>query len=166
LRRILRTTPVLQIAAVVVLFIVTVVSISGFFNAHEHLLDADSCGLLGIAATGQTVAILNRCDRPLRAGADQRREPHLHSVERQSLALWSGDRVCDRVCGGRGRDNGFIIHRFRVPPLIVTLATGAMVTGATLGVTNDGEGQRSGSQLAFDLSVLRSARRSALGSRR
>jgi len=38
-----------------------------------------------------------------------------------------------------GAINGFTIHRFKVPPLIVTLATGAMVTGATLGVTNDGE---------------------------
>ena len=35
--------------------------------------------------------------------------------------------------------NGFVIHRFRVAPLIVTLATGAMVTGVTLGWTRGGQ---------------------------
>ena len=57
----------------------------------------------------------------------------------QPLAVRS-DHLFVLVCAAViGAINGFTIHRFRVPPLIVTLATGAMVTGATLGLTNDGE---------------------------
>jgi ribose transport system permease protein len=38
-----------------------------------------------------------------------------------------------------GLINGFTVHRFKVPPLIVTLATGAVVTGLTLGWTRGGQ---------------------------
>ena len=38
-----------------------------------------------------------------------------------------------------GATNGFVTRRFRVPPLIVTLATGAIVTGLTLGWTKGGQ---------------------------
>jgi ribose transport system permease protein len=38
-----------------------------------------------------------------------------------------------------GVTNGFVTHRFRAPPLIVTLATGAIVTGLTLGWTRGGQ---------------------------
>ena len=44
------------------------------------------------------------------------------------------------VCAAAiGVINGFVTHRFRAPPLIVTLATGAIVTGLTLGWTRGGQ---------------------------
>jgi ribose transport system permease protein len=139
LRRILRTTPVLQIAAVVVLFIVVVVTISGYFTLTSIYSTLILAAFLGLAATGQTVAIL--------IGAIDLSVPALISGGNLLCTLLSGNHwpfglvivfvlACAAVVGAI---NGFIIHRFRVPPLIVTLATGAMVTGATLGVTNDGE---------------------------
>jgi ribose transport system permease protein len=139
LRRLWRTTPVLQIAAVVVLFIVVVVSISGFFTLTSIYSTLILASFLGIAATGQTVAIL--------IGAIDLSVPSMISGGNLICTLLSGHHwpfglviifvlACAAVIGAI---NGFTIHRFRVPPLIVTLATGAMVTGATLGVTNDGE---------------------------
>ncbi|HEY1777977.1 MAG TPA: ABC transporter permease [Solirubrobacteraceae bacterium] len=139
LRRLVRTTPALQIAAVIVLFIVVVATISGFFTLTSIYSTLILASFLGIAACGQTVAIL--------IGAIDLSVPAVISGANLICTLLAGRHwpfglvivfviACSAVIGAI---NGFTIHHFRVPPLIVTLATGAMVTGATLGVTNDGE---------------------------
>jgi len=138
-RRIVRTLPVLQIAAVAVLFVVTVVTISGFFTLTNIYSTLILASFLGIAACGQTVAIL--------IGAIDLSVPSVISGANLICTLLSGEHwpfglvivFVIATAAVIGAINGFTIHRFRVPPLIVTLATGAMVTGVTLGVTNDGQ---------------------------
>jgi ribose transport system permease protein len=94
---------------------------------------------LGVAAAGQTLVIL--------IGGIDLSVPSLISGANLVATLLAGKHwpfglaiafviVCSALVGVV---NGFVTHRFRVPPLIVTLATGAMVTGATLGWTRGGQ---------------------------
>jgi ribose transport system permease protein len=138
-RRILHDAPVLQIAAVGVLFIVVVTTISGFLTLTNVYSTLVLASFLGIAAVGQTVAIL--------IGAIDLSVPAMISGANLVCTLLSGEHwpfalvllfvvACAAVVGAV---NGFTTHRFKIPPLIVTLATGAMVTGGTLGWTRGGQ---------------------------
>ncbi len=138
-RRVVRTTPVLQIAAVAVLVVVTATSISGFLTLTSIYSTLVLAAFLGIAAAGQTVAIL--------IGAIDLSVPAMISGANLVCTLLSGEHWpfglaiafvlgCSLVVGAI---NGFTTHRYKIPPLIVTLATGAMVTGGTLGWTKGGQ---------------------------
>lgn len=138
-RRLLRTVPVLQILSVIVLLIVTGTTISGFFSQSSLYTTLILASFLGIAAAGQTLVIL--------IGGIDLSVPSLISGANLVATLLAGKHwsfglviafvlVCAAIVGVV---NGFVTHRFRVPPLIVTLATGAMVTGATLGWTRGGQ---------------------------
>jgi ribose transport system permease protein len=137
--RFLRTVPVLQIVSVIVLLIVTGVTISGFFSKSSLYTTLILASFLGMAAAGQTLVIL------------------IGGIDLSVPSLISGSNLVATYLAGKhwpfglailfvltcsalvGVVNGFVTHRFRVPPLIVTLATGAMVTGATLGWTRGGQ---------------------------
>jgi len=138
-RLILQTTPFLQVISVVVLFLVTGLTIDGFFSKSSLYTTLILASFLGIAAAGETLVIL------------------IGGIDLSVPALISGANLVSTLLAGKGWSfgpvilfvlacaavvgavNGFVIHRFRAPPLIVTLATGAMVTGGTLGWTHGGQ---------------------------
>lgn len=137
--RILQTTPFLQVVSVIVLVIVIGITIDGFFSKSSLYSTLILAAFLGIAAAGETLVIL--------IGGIDLSVPSLISGANLVATLlagkgWSFGLVilfvlaCSAVVGAV---NGFVVHRFRAPPLIVTLATGAMVTGGTLGWTHGGQ---------------------------
>jgi ribose transport system permease protein len=139
LRLLLQTTPFLQVISVVVLLLVTGVTIDGFFSKTSLYSTLILASFLGIAAAGETLVIL--------IGGIDLSVPALISGANLVAALLAGKGwafgpvilfvlACAAVVGAV---NGFVIHRFKASPLIVTLATGAMVTGGTLGWTHGGQ---------------------------
>lgn len=138
-RRIRRNTPLLQLGSVIVLFLATGLSIDGFFDKSSLYSTVVLASFLGIAAVGETLVIL------------------IGGIDLSVPALISGANLVSTLLAGKqwpfglvivfvlacaaivGAINGFVTHRFRAPPLIVTLATGAIVTGGTLGWTRGGQ---------------------------
>jgi ribose transport system permease protein len=139
LQRARRNTPLLQLASVIVLFLATGLTIQGFFSKSSLYTTLVLAAFLGIAAVGQTLVIL------------------IGGIDLSVPALISGANLLSTYLAGKGWPfglviglvvvcaaivgaiNGFVTHRFKAPPLIVTLATGAIVTGATLGLTRGGQ---------------------------
>jgi ribose transport system permease protein len=139
LARFVRTGPLLQIGAVIVLFVLTALTISGFLSRGSIYATLVLASFLGVAAVGQTIVIL------------------IGGIDLSVPALISGANLVSTLLSGKhwpfglviafvlisaavvGVVNGYTIHRFRIPPLIITLATGAMVTGLTLGWTRGGQ---------------------------
>ncbi len=132
-----RRFPMLQIVALVALFAWGTVSLPAF--AQRSSIDSmlvRSHSSLGIAAAGQTIVILiGGID--LSVPFDHlRREPDGHRTGRATagrshavaLVILAGAAVAGVV-------NGFVSHHYRVPPLIITLATGSIVAGAVLAGT-------------------------------
>ncbi len=139
LTRVARMGPLLQVVAVIVLFVLTALTISGFLNRSSIYATLVLASFLGVAAVGQTLVIL--------IGGIDLSVPAMISGANLVCTLLSGKHwpfalviafvlVCAAIVGVV---NGFVIHRFRIAPLIVTLATGAMVTGLTLGWTHGGQ---------------------------
>lgn len=138
-RRLMRGSPILQLISVIVLLLVTGVTISGFFSKSSLYTTLILASFLGIAAAGETLVIL------------------IGGIDLSVPALITGANLVSTLLAGKGWPfglvimfvlvcaaivgavNGFVTHHFRAPPLIVTLATGAMVTGATLGWTRGGQ---------------------------
>ncbi len=139
LQRLLRTAPVLQVGAVAALFIATAATISGYASQTPIYSTLVLAALLGIAAAGQTIVIL--------IGGIDLSVPALISGANIVVAGlvgkgWAFLPACLLVLAGAivvGVVAGFVTHRFRVPALIVTIATGAIVSGITLGWTSGGQ---------------------------
>lgn len=139
MRMILQTTPFLQVISVIVLVLVTGLTISGFFSKSSLYTTLILASFLGIAAAGETLVIL--------IGGIDLSVPSLISGANLVVTLLAGKHwsfglamLFVLACAGVvGAVNGFVVHRFKAAPLIVTLATGAMVTGGTLGWTHGGQ---------------------------
>lgn len=139
IRRVGRSSPILQVLSVIVLLFACGTTISGFFSKSSLYTTLILASFLGIAAAGETLVIL------------------IGGIDLSVPALISGANLVSTLLAGQhwpfglvilfvlgcaavvGAVNGFVTHHFRAPPLIVTLATGAMVTGATLGWTKGGQ---------------------------
>ncbi|WP_249018868.1 ABC transporter permease [Conexibacter sp. S30A1] len=129
----------LQIISVAALFLAAAVTISGFVNKDSIYTTLLLASFLGLAAAGETLVIL------------------IGAIDLSVPAMISGANLMSTDLAGKGWPfglvivlvlfgaavvgvvNGLVTHRFRAPPLIVTLATGAVVTGATLGWTRGGQ---------------------------
>jgi ribose transport system permease protein len=139
LRRIARSSPILQVVSVIVLLLACGITISGFFSKSSLVTTLILASFLGIAAAGETLVIL--------IGGIDLSVPAVISGTNLVVTLLAGKHVSFAlavlfvlVCAAAiGVINGFVTHRFRAPPLIVTLATGAIVTGLTLGWTRGGQ---------------------------
>ncbi len=139
LRRIARTSPILQVFSVIVLLLACGITIQGFFSKSSLVTTLILASFLGIAAAGETLVIL--------IGGIDLSVPSVISGANLVVTLLAGKHVSFAlavlfvlVCAAAiGVINGFVTHRFRAPPLIVTLATGAIVTGLTLGWTRGGQ---------------------------
>jgi ribose transport system permease protein len=139
LRRIARSSPLLQILSVIVLLLACGITISGFFSKSSLYTTLILASFLGIAAAGETLVIL--------IGGIDLSVPSVISGANLVVTLLAGKHwpfglavLFVLVCAAAvGVINGFVTHRFHAPPLIVTLATGAIVTGLTLGWTRGGQ---------------------------
>jgi ribose transport system permease protein len=131
--------PLLQIFALLGLSIATVVTISGFLVRSSIYSTLVLASFLGIAALGQTIVVL------------------IGGIDLSVPAVITGANLVTAMLSGRhwpfalvmafvlvtaacvGLVNGLTAFYFRISPLIVTLATGAMVTGLALGWTRGGQ---------------------------
>jgi ribose transport system permease protein len=132
-RRLAGRLPVLQIAALLVLYLVGQAAIDGYGSQSSILSMLVLASFLGIAAAGQTFAIL--------LGGIDLSVPFL---------IGAGNVLVSQLSGGKhwpfalavlfivamafavGAANGYISHRFEIHPLIVTLGVGSMVGGGVL----------------------------------
>jgi ribose transport system permease protein len=137
-RRVLDGTPSLQIAALLALFAITALTVSGFVTKSSLYSDLVLASFLGIAAAGQTIVILI-------GGIDLSVPSMIGAANLLTPALiargWDAAIVITFVLGVGivvGGLNGYIVRRLRVSPLIVTLASGAMVLGGALAWTKNG----------------------------
>ncbi len=131
-----RRYPVLQLIALIVVFAVGTATLPGF--AHRASINAILvlASFLGIAAGGQTLAILV-------GGIDLSVPNVIAGANLMTTALcganWPFAAVAAVILGTAafvGAINGYVAHHYRVPPLIVTLATGSIVAGAVLAGTH------------------------------
>jgi ribose transport system permease protein len=138
LRRVAAATPLLQLVALLVLLAVTSITIDGFLAKSSIYSALVLASFLGIAASGQTLVILIGgidLSVPALIGAANLVVPML------GARGWSFGVIALFVIGGGtvvGAANGFLVRRLGVSPLIVTLATGAMVAGLALAWTANG----------------------------
>jgi ribose transport system permease protein len=138
LRRLASGIPALQLAALLVLFAVTSLTIDGFLTRTSIYSALVLASFLGIAAAGQTVVILIGgidLSVPALIGAANLVCPML------SAKGWGFGLVIVFVLGVGavvGAVNGYLVRRFRVSPLITTLATGAVLGGLALAWTKNG----------------------------
>jgi ribose transport system permease protein len=140
-RRLVGQTPALQVAAFVVLFAATAMTIDGFLTRPSIYSALVLAAFLGIAALGQTLVIL--------IGGIDLSVPALISAANLVAPMlsakgWGFGLVIAFVVGAGalvGALNGYLIRRLGVSALIVTLATGGIVTGFALALTKNGFAQ-------------------------
>jgi len=130
-----RRFPLLQIAALVALFLWGTISLPAF--AQRSSIDSMLvlASFLGIAAAGQTIVILI-------GGIDLSVPAIITSANLMTTLLggkhWNFGLIVAAilgVCVVVGAVNGFLSHHFRIPPLIITLGTGSVVVGSVLAGT-------------------------------
>ncbi len=131
-------TPSLQLLMLAILFGVAAITIDGFLTKSSIYSVIVLASFLGFAAVGQTIVILI-------GGLDLSVASVISAANLIMPALtgkgWSASLAILFVIAAGvlvGAANGFIIRRWRVSPLIITLATGGIVYGLALAATNSG----------------------------
>jgi ribose transport system permease protein len=138
-QRLQASMPVLQIVALLGLAAATSLTISGFLSRISIYSTLVLASFLGLAAVGQTIVVL--------IGGIDLSVPAVITGANLITAMLSGRHwpfvlVVAFVFAGAvlvGIVNGLTAFHFGISPLIVTLATGAMVTGLALGWTKGGQ---------------------------
>jgi ribose transport system permease protein len=129
-----RRFPLLQLAALVVLYLVGALTVPGWTLTSTTSSMLVMAGLLGLAGAGQTIVVLGggidfSVGSFITAGAVSITE--LTSVDH--WPMWAAI-ACPLAVGAFGGAlNGVISHRFGIEPLIVTLGVGSLLTGALTG---------------------------------
>jgi ribose transport system permease protein len=127
------TYPVAQIIVLVVLFSYGAVTLDGFASRRSIYSMAVLAALLGIASAGQTLCVLiGGIDFSIAAwiGLGAVMLVQLNGVHHWSFGATFAVIAATAVAGGGAV--GYICHRWRIDPLIVTLAMGSIVNGALL----------------------------------
>ena len=155
-----RRMPVFQVIALVALFAYGSATIDGFSSQNSVDAILVLAALLGLAALGQTlVLILGGLDLSIPGhivmGAIV--VTQLYGAHHWSAPLAIGLVVL--IAGVGGGATGWICHRWRIQPLIVTLGVGAMSAGAATAWT---QGKLTGSAPTF-LTDITSATGTTLG---
>ena len=155
-----RRFPVLQILAAVVLFIVGASTIDGFSSKSSVMAILVGASFLGLAAVGQTIVIL--------VGGIDFSIPAFIALGAIVMSELTGNHswsfipallVILAIAAALGALSGFIAHRFRAHPLVVTVGMASILTGALLAWTHS---DPSGTPPAF-LGRLTSAGGSTFG---
>jgi ribose transport system permease protein len=131
-----RRAPVLQLLALLVLFVYGAATIDGF--SAQTTIDSMLvlAALLGLAALGQTLVLIV-------GGIDFSVPGHIAMgailvSELYGARGWSSPVAIALVAvaaSGLGAATGWICHRWRIQPLIVTLGIGAISAGAAVALT-------------------------------
>jgi ribose transport system permease protein len=142
-----RRLPVVQVIALVVLFEWGTWTITDFATKQSVLSMLVVAAFLGLAGAGQTLVVL--------VGGIDFSVPAFISGASVIISQLTGTDhwpfvpalvVCVVLAIALGAANGYIAHRFRVQPLVVTLGMASVVTGAVLVWT---KAQATGSAPAF-----------------
>ncbi|WP_309708262.1 ABC transporter permease [Pseudolysinimonas sp.] len=134
----LRGGPYLQLVVLVAAWVIAVSVIDGLSSRSSIYSILILASFLGIAAAGQTLVIM--------IGGIDLSVPSVIGAANLFVALWSGEgwpiwlafAAIVAVSGLLGALNGYLSQRFTLPPLIVTLATGAILLGFSLVATGGG----------------------------
>lgn len=131
-------TPLIQVAILVVLSVVLVSLVPAFL---ERPLAAVSlitlAALLAMAAMGQTlVVILGGLDLAIAGYITFGAMIAGNATSRLGWSVPLAFVVVFVVCGGIGALVGWLCHRFRVEPLVMTLGVGAVLTGGSMFIAN------------------------------
>ena len=133
IKRILVELPVLQALVLLVLAAWLLISIPSIFNPRSVTSLLLIASLLALAAMGQTLVVIL-------GGLDLATPGYIlfgafmaaNATGKLGLSPMLAILLTILVCGGIGALIGWICHHFTVQPLVVTLGTGAALTGATL----------------------------------
>jgi ribose transport system permease protein len=125
-----------QLLSILVIFLVGRSTVVGYSSASSLRAMSVLAAFLGIAAMGQTLVVL--------VGGIDLSIPAVIGAGNVMASKLTGQGVSSPVMIAAvlatglciGLLNGYVSSRFRVPPLIVTLATGSVVGGAVLLWTN------------------------------
>ncbi|MGH2877541.1 MAG: ABC transporter permease [Solirubrobacteraceae bacterium] len=128
-----RRVPIAQLASIVVLYLVGAATVDGFSSRLSLYSMLVLASLLGISAAGQTLVVLiNGLDLAISAfivaGATM-------TVKLTTLQGWPFPATIAVIVASAlaaGAIAGLICHDLRLQPVVVTLALGAVVTGAIL----------------------------------
>ena len=128
-----RRFPLVQLIALVVLFEWGTWTVTDFATRQSVLSMLVAASFLGLAGAGQTLVVLVGgidFSVPAFISAASVVISQLTGTDHWSfvLALF----VCAALAVALGAVNGYIAHRFRVQPLVVTLGMAAIVTGGVL----------------------------------
>jgi ribose transport system permease protein len=129
-----RRFPLLQAAALAVLYLVGAVTVPGWTTRSTLLSMLVMAALLGLAGAGQTIVVLGggidfSVGAFITAGGVFITE--LPSVDH--WPVWAAIIFALAVAAAGGALNGVISYRFRIEPLVVTLGVGSLLTGVLTG---------------------------------
>jgi ribose transport system permease protein len=132
-----RKFPLLQLAVPVIALAYGSMAMDGFLNAFSLRIMLILAALLGLAALGQTLAILvGGIDVSIPAFIVLGSTLVTQTTGAGGLPVGVAIGLIVVIAGLCGGTSGWIAHRYAVHPLVVTLAMGALVSGVLLGWTN------------------------------
>lgn len=130
LGRVIRGFPVIQLTALVLLFVVGAIALEGFLSPRSITNILITASFLGIAAAGQTLVVLvGGIDMSIASliSASAILTSYLYgAMGWNELAVFAAVLVFVIIAGVL---NGYLSERFNANPLIVTLGTGFVVIG-------------------------------------
>ena len=129
-----RRFPLLQVGALVALYIVGAATVPGWTARSTLMSMLVMAALLGLAGAGQTIVVLGggidfSVGAFITAGGVFITE--LPSVDH--WPVWAAIVFSFAVAAAGGALNGVVSARFRIEPLVVTLAVGALLSGVLTG---------------------------------
>jgi ribose transport system permease protein len=131
-----RRLPLPQLAAVAGLFIYASIALEGFSDRTSVYSMLILASFLGLAGAGQTIVLLiGGLDLSIAAVISA---ANIMTAELTGTYRWpavAAFALIAALAGCVGALNGYLCHRFRVQPLVVTLGTGAAVAGGILAWT-------------------------------
>jgi ribose transport system permease protein len=129
-----RRFPLLQVVALVVLYLVGALTIPGWISQSTTFSMLVMAGLLGLAGAGQTIVVLG-------GGIDFSVGSFITSggvfitvlTSTDHWPMWAAIVFPLAIGVAGGALNGVISYRFKIEPLIVTLGVGSLLTGVLTG---------------------------------
>ncbi|TJY69431.1 ABC transporter permease [Arthrobacter sp. CAU 1506] len=129
--------PILQMLVLAVIVAWLVATVPGIANLRSATALLIIASLLALAAMGQTlVVILGGLDLAIPGYVIFGAFVAANLAGGQGWPVPVAFLVTIAVCGGLGAAIGYLCHRLRVEPLMMTLGMGAVITGGTLFLTH------------------------------
>ncbi|WP_457101179.1 ABC transporter permease [Microbacterium sp. P5_E9] len=131
-------TPFVQVVVLIVLSAVLVVTIPAFLARPQAAIAVLAiASLLALASMGQTlVVIIGGLDLAVAGYITFGAMIASNATSRLGWPVSLAFLVVVLVCGAIGAAVGWLCHRFRIQPLVLTLGVGAMLTGGSMFIAN------------------------------